>query len=191
MKRTTLTAIKYSLIAAAIALALSQAEVMAQGDTSVERSLEGVWEVITTPRDCTTGTPIPAAAFVSIHTFHRDGTMSSTSSAGTPLPFHGLWRRELGWSDYSFRRIRILRNPTTNLYSGKQEIGGTLTLSESGDEYTSNEYMIVYSIDGTPSTPSCINSVATRFKLDPLFRAGASPARPFQGRGRPRTPHFS
>ena len=130
-----------------------------------QRSLEGVWQVRTTPRNCTTGDPIPAAAFESLLTFHRDGTMSTSSSAGTPLPFHGLWLRGLGWSDFSFRKIRILRNPTTNLYSGKQEIGGTLTLSESGDEYTSDEYMIVYSIDGVPAPPACINSVGTRFKL--------------------------
>lgn len=131
-----------------------------------ERSITGVWEVSTTPRNCTTGDPIPAAAFVAIHTFNANGTMSSTVSSGTPLPFHGLWRSALGWSAYSFKRIRILRNPVTNLYSGKQEIGGTLTLSESGNEYSSDEYMIVYSIDGVPSTPSCINSVGTRFKLD-------------------------
>lgn len=131
-----------------------------------ERSIVGVWEVNTTPRNCTTGDPIPAAAFVAINTFNTDGTMSSTVSGGTPLPFHGLWRRELGWNAYSFKRIRILRNPVTNLYSGKQEIGGTLTLSESGNEYSSDEYMIVYSIDGVPSTPSCINSVGTRLKLD-------------------------
>ena len=167
MKRMTLTAMKYSLIAAAIVLAFSHAEVKAQGDTSVGRSLEGVWEVTTTPRDCTTGTPNPAAAFVSIHTFDRDGTMSSTSSAGTPLPFHGLWRRELGWNEYSVRRIRILRNPTTNLYSGKQVIGGTVTLSESGDEYTADEYMIVFDINGVPVTSSCINSAGTRFTLAP------------------------
>ena len=137
----------------------------AQGEAR-ERSLEGVWEVATTPRNCETGDPIPTAAFVAIHTFNRDGTMSSTVSSGTPLPFHGLWRRELGWRDYSFKRIRILRAPTTNLYAGKQEIGGTLTLSENGDEYLADEYMIVYNLDGTQTTPTCINSVGTRFKLD-------------------------
>ena len=164
MKHTTLSMIKTGVLAFAMLLATPQF-VGAQGQ-SPERTLGGVWEVTTTPRDCNTGVPIPAAAFVAIHTFHRDGTMSSTVSGGTPLPFHGLWRRKLGWSDYSFRRLRILRNPVTNLYSGKQEIGGILTLSESGNEYTADEYMIVYSIDGIPSTPACLNSVGTRFQMD-------------------------
>lgn len=163
MKKLTLTTIKYGIIAIFVALAFSQANVTAQ--EGVSRSLEGVWEVKTTPRDCTTGDPIPTAAFEALYTFNRDGTMSASVSGGTPFAFHGLWRRKLGWSDYSFRQVRILRTPT-GVFSGKQEIGGTLTLSESGDNYTSDEYMIVYSIDGVPGTPSCINSVGTRFKLN-------------------------
>jgi hypothetical protein len=164
MKHTTLSIIKTGVLA--IAMLLATPYFIGAQVQSPERTLAGVWEVTTTPRNCSTGEPIPAAAFVAIHTFNKDGTMSSTVSSGTPIPFHGLWRRELGWSDYSFRRLRILRNPTTNLYSGKQEIGGTLTLSESGNEYTADEYMIVYSIDGIPSPPSCINSVGTRFQMD-------------------------
>lgn len=43
----------------------------------------------------------------------------------------------------------------------------TLVLSESGDEFTTDAYTIVYSVDGIPGTPSCSNSVGTRFKLEP------------------------
>jgi hypothetical protein len=163
MKR--IPTIKYGLMAIVIALAVMQSTVFAQGEAP-KRSLEGVWELRTTPRNCTTGDPIPTAAFEAIYTFQSDGTLSATVSGGAPFPFHGLWRREHGWSDYSFKQVRILRN-AAGLFSGKQEIGGTLTLSESGDELTSDEYMIVYSIDGVPGTPACINSVGTRFKLAP------------------------
>ena len=168
MKSTTLKNMKYG-IAVAIALAIvTVTTVTAQEGNAHERSLMGVWEVNTTPRDCTTGVPIPAAAFVGLYTFNKDGTMSSWYSTGTPATGHGLWRGEFGWSDYSFRLVRILRSATTPaVFSGKQEIGGTLTMSESGDEYTTDEYMIVYSVDGIPDTPRCINSVATRFKMDP------------------------
>ena len=165
MKAKTLSAIRYGVMAIIITCFISQAGISAQ-DEGPERRLGGVWEVKTTPRNCTTGEPIPAFAFEALYTFHRDGTVISTVSGGTPLPFHGLWRRELGWSDYSFRTRRILRNPDQS-FAGKQEIGGTLTLSESGDEYTSDEYMIVFSIDGVPTTAACISSVATRFKLNP------------------------
>ena len=154
------------MIAVFIALALLQISVPAQEHNGRQRRLEGVWEVTSTPRDCTTGVPIPTAAFEALYTFQGDGTTSATVSGGTPFLFHGLWRREHGWRDYSFRQVRILRT-AAGVFSGKQEIGGTLMLSGSGDEYTSVEYMIMYGVDGIPGTPSCINSFGTRFKLEP------------------------
>lgn len=155
--------IKRILIAGVVAIAAAQAT-QAQ---VLERSLAGVWEVKSTPRNCETGVPNLAAAFQAIYTFHRDGTMISWYSSGTPSTGHGLWRRELGWSDYSFKLVRILRSATTPpVFSGKQEIGGTLVLSESGDEFTSDDYMIVYPLDGVPTTPSCISSVGTRFTME-------------------------
>jgi hypothetical protein len=164
MKRMKPETTHCGIIVILIAFLLLQINVDAQ-DRSLERSLEGVWQVRTIPRNCTTGEPIPAAAFEALYTFHRDRKMTSWYSSGTPSPGQGLWRSELGWRDYSFRLVRILRTPTM-VYSGKQEIGGTLTLNESGDLYTSDEYMIVYSIDGVPSTPACINSVGTRFTME-------------------------
>ena len=80
---------------------------------------------------------------------------------------HGLWRRDRGWSDYSFKFVHLRRNLTTGLFAGKQEGGGTLVLSDSGDEFTSDGNSIVYSVDGIPGTPGCSNSVGTRFKLEP------------------------
>ena len=164
MKSAAASTISKKIMVIVIAIAASQVPVIAQSEAP-NRSMEGVWTVKTTPRNCTTGDPIPPAAFEAIYSFYRDGTMISWYSMGTPSTGQGLWRRELGWSDYSFKLVRILRS-TTGVFSGRQEIGGTLVLSESGDEYTSDEYMIVYSIDGVPGTPSCINSVGKRFTLD-------------------------
>src|SRR5205807_8611443 len=72
-----------------------------------------------------------------------------------------------GWRDYSFKFVHLRRNLTTGLFAGKQEGGGTLVLSESGDEFATDGYSIVYSVDGIPGTPGCANSVGTRFKLEP------------------------
>lgn len=164
MKSAAPSTISKKVMAIVMAIAASQVSVMAQGEAP-NPSIEGVWIVKTTPRNCTTGDPIPAAAFEGLYTFHRDGTLISWYSSGTPSTGQGLWRRELGWSDYSFKLVRLLRS-TTGVFSGKQEIGGTLALSESGEEYTSDEYMIVYSLDGVPGTPACINSVGRRFTFD-------------------------
>jgi len=165
MNNKTLSALKYGIIAVFVALAFFQSKVTAQ--EGVSPSLEGVWEVTTTPRNCATGEPIPAAAFRSMFTFHKDGTLINWYSQGTPATGHGLWRRELGRTDYSFKLRRLLRTTTVPaVFGGTQELGGTVVLSDSGDQYTSDEYMIVYSADGVPGTPACINSVGTRFKLD-------------------------
>lgn len=165
MKSAAPSTISKKVMAIVMAIAASQVSVIAQQSEAPNPSIEGVWLVKTTPRNCTTGDPIPAAAFEALYTFHRDGTMISWYSSGTPSTGQGLWRRELGWSDYSFKLVRLLRTPT-GVFSGKQEIGGTLALGESGDEYTSDEYMIVYSLDGVPGTPFCINSVGKRFTFD-------------------------
>ena len=164
MKKITQAKMRYGTIAMLIALVLLQVPANAQKSNDVDRNLEGVWEVTTMPRDCATGDPIPPA-FLGLYTFHQDGTISSWYSSGTPATGNGLWRRELGWSDYSFKLARFLRSPTGG-FSGKIEIGGRVTLSESGDEYASDEYVITYTLAGIPGPPTCLSSVATRFKLN-------------------------
>jgi hypothetical protein len=143
----------------------------ANGQQPPNRSLVGVWLVTITPRNCTTGDPIPSAAFESLFTFHNDGTMlvsfRNNTLALERTAAHGLWRRDLAWSDYSFKFVHIRRSVSTGLFAGKQESGGTLVLSESGDEFTTDGGTIVFNTDGIPGAPSCSNSVGTRFKLEP------------------------
>ena len=180
MKRTTLRNMKCGIIMTVVIWMISVVPVTAQSvtahsvtaqDEAPERSLEGVWLVKITPRNCTTGDPIPTAAFESLYTFHRDGTMLASFRNNTFVvertAAHGLWRRDQGRSDYSFKFVHLRLNLTTGLFAGKQEGGGTVVLSESGDEFTTDGYSIVYSVDGIPGTPGCANSVGTRFKLEP------------------------
>jgi hypothetical protein len=171
MKKTTLRNMKCGIIMTVVILMISLVPVTAK-DEAPERSLEGVWLVQITPRNCTTGDPIPAAAFESLFTFHRDGTMLASFRNNTFVlertAAHGLWRRDRGWSDYSFKFVHLRRNLTTGLFAGKQEGGGTLVLSESGDEFTTDGSTIGYNGDDTPAGPGgCANSVGTRFKLEP------------------------
>jgi hypothetical protein len=167
---------KCGIIITVVILMLSVAPVTAQfvtaKDEASKRSLEGVWLVQITPRNCTTGDPMPTAAFESLYTFHKDGTMlvslRNNSLVLERTAAQGLWRRDLGWSDYSFKFVHLRRNFTTGLFAGKQESGGTLVLSESGDEFTTDGNTIAYNVDGTPAgLGGCSNSVGTRFKLEP------------------------
>ena len=137
-----------------------------------ERTLEGVWISKVTPQNCETGEPVPALTFETLTTFHEGGTVSMSIKGNTNIaalvrtPFHGLWRREHGWNTYKYKVVHIRSNATTMEFRGLQESGGQVKLSESGDEFTSEGYTIVYSVDGVPGAPGCSTSTGVRFKLD-------------------------
>ena len=168
MKQAKIT-VKFSIMAIIVALVVSHSTVTAQNEAS-KRSIEGVWEVQITPRNCVTGVPIPTAAFETLFTFYGDGTMlvsfRNNSLTLERTAAHGLWRRDHGWSDYSFKFVHIRRNVSTGLFAGKQEGGGTLVLGESGDAFTSDGSSTVFSVDGIAGTPGCSNAAGTRFKLE-------------------------
>ena len=130
---------------------------------------QGVWLVTVTPRNCVTGVPIPAAAFEALYTFHNDGTMSAwlhnSTITTTRSPNHGLWKREHGSSEYSFKFVHLRYNLTTGVFIGKQEGGGLLVLGESGDEFTTDGSSAMFDANGNPTGTGCSNSLGTRFKL--------------------------
>jgi hypothetical protein len=170
MTYTMPSTVKHVIVAIAIAVAVSQATVIGQGPAP-DRSLAGVWLVKITPRNCATGEAIPTAAFEALYTFHDDKTMSVSFRNNTltleRTAAHGLWRRDLGWSEYSFKFVHIRRNVSTGAFAGLQEGAGTLVLAESGDEFTTDGSSTVFDVNGNPvGTGGCSNAVGTRFKLE-------------------------
>jgi hypothetical protein len=169
MKAKTRATFKYGILAIVFTLAISQITVTGQ-DEGAKRSLEGVWEVKITPRNCATGEVLPALAFETLYTFYKDGTMMGSfrnnSLTLERTAAHGLWRRDHGWSEYSFKFVHLRRNVTTGVFAGKQEGAGRLVLSESGDEFTTDGFTTIFSVDGVPGVPSCANSLGIRFRMD-------------------------
>lgn len=164
--RTTLA----TAITMVLASAFSPGKVNAQADAAVVRSVEGVWMVTTTPRNCITGNPIPGAAFEGLFTFHKDGTMSAWVQNSvitlTRSPSHGLWQRDLGWSNYSFAFVH-LRYELSGTYSGRQEARGTLELNASGDGFATDSTIAVFDVNGIRLGGGCANSVGTRLDSSP------------------------
>ena len=137
-------------------------------DGEGQDSLEGVWRVRLTPRNCVTGVPIPTAAFATLFTFHKGGTLS-VSLPNSPItitrsPAHGLWQREHGGGDYSFKFVHLRYDLATGAYLGSQVARGTLRLSERGDEFTTDAQNQVFDVNGHLTITSCSNSVGTRFE---------------------------
>lgn len=171
MNRTTLRNVKCGIIMTVVILMISVVPVTAQSEEP-ERSLEGVWLVRITPRNCVTGVPIPAAAFESLFTFHEGGTMSAWVQGSvittTRSPAHGLWRREIGWSGYSFKFVHLRYDLATGMFTARQENAGTLVMGESGDEFMTDASGRSFDANGNALPGgSCSNSVGTRFKLEP------------------------
>jgi len=170
MRITELGSVKHGIAALAVGLAVSQATVAAQDADAPERSIEGVWRVTVTPRNCATGVPIPTAAFEALFTFHSGGTMSAwlenSTITTTRSPNHGLWKRDEGWSAYSIKFVHLRYNLSTGMFIGRQEGAGTLVLAESGDEFTTDGLTALFDANGNPSGASCSNSVGTRFKFE-------------------------
>jgi len=168
VRNSRLIKIKLGVIATLIVLTLAQITATAQSGAR-KRTLEGVWEVTITPRNCVTGDPIPTAASRALYTFHADGTMTAWTQNATIVvtrsPSLGLWRSDHGWSDYSFKFVHLRYNPA-GAFIGKQEGRGTLILGDSGDDFTVDGSATVFDINDVPGAPGCSNSVGTRFKLD-------------------------
>jgi hypothetical protein len=168
MKITNLVSL-YCLAALVVGLAVPHGTVAAQDAAAPERSIEGVWQVTVTPRNCVTGVPIPLAAFEALYTFHKDGTLSAwfqnATITTTRSPNHGLWRRDHGWSDYSVKFVHLRYNLATGMFIGRQEGAGTLVLGESGDEFTTDGSTALFDANGNAAGGGCSNSVGTRFKF--------------------------
>ena len=142
--------------------------VSAQDGEGKEHSLEGVWRVTLTPRNCVTGVPIPTAAAEALLTFHKGGTLSAwfqnSTITITRSPSHGLWQREHGRGDYSFKFVHLRYDLATGAYLGSQVARGTLRLSERGDEFTTDSQTQLFDVNGHLTITACSNSVGTRFE---------------------------
>jgi hypothetical protein len=140
-------------------------------DERFGRTIEGVWRARITPRNCVTGVPNPTAAFEALFTFHKGGTISAWTQNSvitvTRSPSHGLWKRESGWSNYSFKFVHFRYNLTTGEFAASQEASGTLVLGASGDQFTTDASSRSFDVNGNQiGSGSCSNSVGTRFKLE-------------------------
>ncbi len=157
-------------VIAAVALFGGNAHVLAQSD-SESRTIEGVWSLSVTVRDCATGAPL-GPPFRSLLTFHHGGTISE--SVGTPsfapgqrTPAHGLWAHDGGLT-YSLRMVAAIlfdTDPPTpaGFKAGWQVISSTIMLSDA-DHHTAKAVVRFYDINGELYRTVCPTHVAERFR---------------------------
>jgi len=154
-------------LTAIAALTVAFSIVSGQKDTKQERSIEGVWRTMVTPRNCQTGVPL-ITAFPGLFTFNKGGTMSEFgigpgSSPALRSPGHGIWQREQGWQDYSFA-FTYYRYNASGVFVGSQIVRATLELGDSGDAFTTNSSIEVRDADDNVVATACATAVGTRFE---------------------------
>jgi hypothetical protein len=149
-----------------LVVVLAQFWVSAQEQTGNEPTLVGSWDVRITSRDCETGTPIPfIPVFPAIITYDKGGTMQETDLGGpglVRLPGHGVWKRENGRQNSA--AFRFLNFNLDRSFVGTNVIRSAITLSNSGNEYTSTDTLEVLDANGNVIVRGCATQTATRFQ---------------------------
>jgi hypothetical protein len=150
------------LVAAAAAI-LAPSPARAQAQPTVE----GVWRVTRHGVNCQTGQVL--VTFPAVMTFAAGGTMNNDAVApgGTPAggtSEHGLWQRDPGAQNYSFRILGYGWDPTTGVFQGTTEITAKLQLT-SDDTFTYEALIQFFDPQGNPEgPPHCGRAAGTRFK---------------------------
>jgi hypothetical protein len=162
MRKPHLKTLLGSLLAIVVMATLAQGLVSAQGAGS-ERSLIGSWDVNVTIRDCQSG--VALFGFPAMITYSQDGTMQESDLGGPGvirLNGHGVWQHQNG-REYS-AAYRWLNFNTDRTYAGKNVVRSVISLSQSGNEYTSTDTGELIDANGNTFGIGCATTTATRFE---------------------------
>jgi len=136
-------------------------------------SIEGVWVVRVTTRDCATGNPL-GLPFNSLLTFGKDGSLIESTGAlafapGQRTNAHGAWRR-LGAQTYAQSVMAIIRFTTDpvppfnpGFLAGAQTIDQTIEQS-APDAFTSSGTTTFYDENGDPYRNGCATAIGRRYQ---------------------------
>ena len=129
-------------------------------------TIEGVWQVSRQGVNCNDPNQQLGPPFLAIMTFHRDGTTTGATKSPVTGPFdtaeYGLWQREPGSQNYSFREVNYR-------YDGNGTFIGSLVLTANVDLADSNNFTYsatiqIYDANGNLIATLCGRGTGTRFQ---------------------------
>ena len=154
---------------AVITLAVAASSLLVWSDPGENHTptIEGVWQVSRVGVNCNDPNQALGAPFPAVMTFHRDGTVSGAAKSPVTGPFdtpeHGLWQREPGSQNYSFRELQYR-------YDGSGTFLGSLVITANVELTGANSFVYSATIEladanGNPIPPlRCGRATATRFE---------------------------
>ena len=162
MRKLHMKALLGSLLAIVVMATLTQVLVSGQG-TGSERSLTGSWDVNVTIRDCQSGAAL--FGFPAMITYNQNGTMQESDLGGPGiirLNGHGVWQHQNG-RQYSAAYRWLNFNPDRT-YAGTNVVRSVISISQSGNEYTSTDTGELVDAYGNTHSIGCATTTATRFE---------------------------
>lgn len=153
---------------AVITLAVAASSLLVWSDPAENHTptIEGVWQVTRVGVNCNDPNQERGLPFPALMTFHRDGTVSGAAKSPVTGPFdtpeHGLWKREQGSHNYSFREVSYK-------YDGNGAFAGSLVLSANVELTDANSFIYsatiqIFDANGNLTASLCGRATATRFE---------------------------
>jgi hypothetical protein len=153
---------------ALITLTVAASGLLAWSDRHENHSptIEGVWEVTRGGVNCTEPDQALGPTFPAIMTFHRDGTVSGAAKSPVTGPFdtpeHGLWQREPGSQNYSFREMQY-RYDASGVFIGPLVLTANVELT-SANSFIYSATIEIFDANGNLGETRCGRATATRFE---------------------------
>ncbi len=154
------------LVAAAMAFGSAIAAQAAGEIQAPARTIQGAWQTMVTPVNCTTGDPL-APPFPGLFTFNRGGTLSEYGispgmSPALRSPGHGIWQH-VGGLNFSVI-FTFNRYDATGLFIGTQKVTAALVLGASNNDFTTTSAIEIFDVNGNLIGTGCATAAGTRFK---------------------------
>ena len=129
-------------------------------------SLQGTWRVTKHGVNCQTGEEL--SSFPALVTFNQGGTLHGDfvgpgGTAAESTAEHGVWSREPGHQNYSFRSVSYGWDPDTGAFTGRAEFTAIVHLT-SANTFTYDISICIYDADGNLLFCPCGRAEGTRFE---------------------------
>lgn len=137
----------------------------ARAESEFPSALEGVWRVTRHGVDCVSGQQL--STFQAITTFVRGGTVTgyAVSPGSTPAsgsPEYGVWKREAGAGNYSFRLLSYDYDPS-GAFAGSIEINAQLVLPVGSQSFSYTATIVFLDAAGNAQFSVCGAATGVRF----------------------------
>lgn len=160
------------MLSMSLALCLSAASAASAQQSAAEaRTVQGVWYVQVTIRDCATGVAL-APAVNSLVTFAAGGTLHESVSGGGFAPGqrsdgHGIWTHK-GGQTYNQRFVSMINfasaaGPGPGFEAGWMKVQHTVTVVDA-DQIKSTGTNSFYRLNGEVYRTGCSTATGTRFE---------------------------